>query len=155
MAACVAYAQILADAIAGHSLGQILDKHARECVRIDDLAVRHILSGSWRGRHRKDVLSSGYVVNSLEAALWSVARSGSFEEAVLTAANLGEDADSTAAITGQLAGALNGIAGIPEQWRSRVAWKHRIKSIACRLFNAGSVEDDCGACTERVGIVVE
>jgi ADP-ribosyl-[dinitrogen reductase] hydrolase len=60
------------------------------------------------------------VAHTLEAALWSVGASGSFREAVLRAANLGEDADTTAAVAGQLAGALYGASGIPERWRGKV-----------------------------------
>lgn len=71
------------------------------------------MAGSWRGKKRDSVRSSGYVAHSLEASLWSVGRTGSFEEAVLLAANLGEDADTTAAIAGQLAGALYGAHGSP------------------------------------------
>jgi ADP-ribosyl-[dinitrogen reductase] hydrolase len=55
-------------------------------------------------------------VHSLKAALWCVGRTGTFRDAVLLAANLGEDADTTAAITGQLAGAIYGASGIPEEW---------------------------------------
>jgi ADP-ribosyl-[dinitrogen reductase] hydrolase len=70
----------------------------------------------------------------LEAALWAVARTATFEDAVLTAANLGGDADTTAAITGQLAGALYGESAIPQQWLERVAWRLKIKDLAFRLF---------------------
>ncbi|WP_338468158.1 ADP-ribosylglycohydrolase family protein [Novosphingobium sp. ZN18A2] len=65
---------------------------------------------------RDDIQSSGYVAHSLEAALWCVGRTGTFADAVLLAANLGDDADTTAAITGQLAGALYGLSGIPAHW---------------------------------------
>jgi ADP-ribosylglycohydrolase len=61
-----------------------------------------------RGARRIATLSesSGYVVHTLEAALWGVDRAGSFSEAVLLAANLADDADTVAAVTGQVAGAL-------------------------------------------------
>ena len=75
----------------------------------------------------------GYVAHSLEASLWSLGRTGSFEDAVLLAANLGEDADTTAAITGQLAGALYGALGIPQRWRDRVAWEPRIREMAEKI----------------------
>jgi hypothetical protein len=62
---------------------------------------------AWRSAAScKAISSSGYVVHTLEAALWAVARSTSFREAILTAANLGHDADTVAAIAGQPAGAL-------------------------------------------------
>ncbi len=75
-----------------------------------------------------------YVAHSLEASLWSVARSGTFAEAVLLAANLGEDADTTAAITGQLAGGLHGASAIPKRWLERQAWNTYMVEIADQLF---------------------
>ena len=56
------------------------------------------------------------MVDSLEAALWAFADTESFEACVLAAANLGDDADTTAAVAGQLAGAYYGAAGIPARW---------------------------------------
>jgi ADP-ribosyl-[dinitrogen reductase] hydrolase len=94
------------------------------------------MGGSWRGKFRAKMRASGYVAHSLEATLWSVGCSGSFEEAVLVAANLGEDADTTGAITGQLAGALYGVDGIPEKWRHRLAWEPRITEMADALFKS-------------------
>jgi ADP-ribosyl-[dinitrogen reductase] hydrolase len=94
------------------------------------------MAGSWRGKHRDQVKASGYVAHSLEASLWSVGRTDSFKDAVLLAANLGEDADTTAAIAGQLAGALYGAEGIPEAWRARVAWSARITTFAHALFDS-------------------
>ena len=65
-----------------------------------------------------------------------VAETRSFAEAALRAANLGDDADTTAAIAGQLAGALHGSTGIPEDWRARLAWADRITARADALVNA-------------------
>ena len=56
---------------------------------------------------------------------------------MLTAANLGEDADTTAAIAGQLAGARYGLSGIPQAWLDKLAWKERIEQVAGELFEAG------------------
>ena len=100
-------------------------------------ALRPILAGSWRGKDRTAIRATGYVVHSLEASLWSMGASGDVRSAVLRAANLGEDADTTAAITGQLAGALYGSDGIPEEWRRTVAWEPRIMGIAEKLKRAG------------------
>ena len=63
---------------------------------------------------------------------------GNFREMVLRAANLGDDADTTAAITGQLAGALFGATGIPQDWLAKLAWYDRIESLADRLLEAKS-----------------
>lgn len=131
--ACVAYADILGDAIAGKPRSQVMQARAGDYSG----AIATIMAGSWRGKHRKEIRASGYVAHSLEAALWCVGRTASFEEAVLLAANLAEDADTTAAITGQLAGALYGASGIPERWRKKLAWGDRITNMAVHLFDAG------------------
>jgi ADP-ribosyl-[dinitrogen reductase] hydrolase len=130
--ACVAYADLLAEAIAGQPRSHILRP------RHDDYAgkIADIMAGSWRGKHRSQIRGSGYVAHSLEASLWCVARTSSFAEAVILAANLGEDADTTAAITGQLAGALYGASGIPEEWLDKLAWRERMEAMASKLFNS-------------------
>ena len=94
--------------------------------------------GAWRDKSRDDIRGSGYVVESLEAALWCFARAGDFREAVLLAANLGDDADTTAAITGQLAGACWGEAGIPVEWRERLHQGEEIGALADRLHRVGA-----------------
>lgn len=76
---------------------------------------------------------------TLEAAIWSVARSDGFADAVLLAANLGHDADTVAAVTGQLAGALWGLSGIPERWVAKLAWADDIKARAEKLVQLGAV----------------
>ncbi len=129
--ACVAFAEMLADAIAGATGGEVLRARAGYAGAIDA-----IMAGSWRGKPRAAVRSSGYVAHALEAALWSVGASSSFAEAVLRAANLGEDADTTAAIAGQLAGALHGASSIPADWRARLAWADRITASADTLVSA-------------------
>lgn len=93
-----------------------------------------VASGSLRELTETDVRGTGYVVDSLEAALWAVATTDSFRDAVLRAANLGDDADTTAAVAGQVAGALYGESGIPRPWLERLAWTDRLRSVADRLF---------------------
>ena len=104
------YAELLADAIArSRPRAALLAPR-----RFDGVpAIARVLAGSWRGRSRDTIRSSGYVVHTLEAAIWSVARTADFSAAVLLAANLADDADTVAAVTGQLAGALYGLTGIP------------------------------------------
>ena len=131
--ACVAFAELLADAIDGRPVHEVLAP--RDWPYAGRIAG--IMAGSWRGKARAGIRGSGYVAHSLEAALWCVGRSGSFAEAVLLAANLGEDADTTAAITGQLAGALYGLDGIPPEWRERIALGRRIEAMGQRLFDWG------------------
>jgi ADP-ribosyl-[dinitrogen reductase] hydrolase len=87
-----------------------------------------------RYRRREEIRGTGYVVESLEAAYWAFDTAGSFEEAVLKATNLGEDADTTAAITGQMAGAYYGIRGIPQAWRDRCYRAAEIIGLADQLY---------------------
>lgn len=81
--------------------------------------------------------ATGYVLHTLEAALWAVERTASFEEAVVLAVNLGEDADTVGAVTGQLAGALYGLSGIPQRWLAPLAWRDRLVAAADAVL-AGS-----------------
>ena len=129
--ACEAWALILRAAIEGATLEQAFAAGAHVTPHEP---IGPILAGAWRGKKRDEIASSGYVAHSLEASLWCVAETASFRDAVLLAANLGDDADTTAAITGQLAGALYGASGIPAEWRSKLAWADRITDIAQALF---------------------
>jgi ADP-ribosyl-[dinitrogen reductase] hydrolase len=79
-------------------------------------------------------VGSGYVVKSLEAALWAFHRAGDFREAVLAAVNLGDDADTTGAVCGQLAGAYWGEREIPEDWRKGLAESKLIEQILTALM---------------------
>ena len=84
-------------------------------------AVARIAAGAYRLKPEAAIKGSGYIVESLEAALWCFLHSDSFEDAILKAANLGDDADTTAAICGQIAGAYYGASAIPRPWRARLA----------------------------------
>ena len=75
-------------------------------------------------------------MQSLEAAAWSVWATDSFEAAILRAVNLGDDADTTGAVAGQLAGAVYGKQGIPAPWLGRLALGELIEGLAVRLSDA-------------------
>jgi predicted protein tyrosine phosphatase len=105
-------------------------------------AVEAVARGSWRHREPPQIRGTGHCVAGLEAALWAVGGADSFEAAVLRAANLGDDADTTAAIAGQLAGARWGWSGIPARWRERLFAVDRIVSLAGALFAAGAGPDE-------------
>jgi ADP-ribosylglycohydrolase len=134
--ACRAFARLLVRAIAGETKQDLL-RPWPDTVDLDP-AVAAVMAGSWRDKKRDQIQSTGYVVHSLEAALWAVDQAGDFQSAVLAAANLGGDADTVAAIAGQLAGALWGCSSIPESWRDYLAWRARIHDLALALFVAGS-----------------
>lgn len=134
--ACVLFADILADAIAGKPRSEILADRPGDWAG----AIGEIANGSWRGKRRSEIKSSGYVARSLEAALWCVGRTSNFEEAVLLAANLGGDADTVAAITGQLAGALYGQGAIPTKWLGELHEGDMIIEVATSLFDGVRVQ---------------
>jgi ADP-ribosyl-[dinitrogen reductase] hydrolase len=103
------------------------------CPEIDEVAA-----GSFLRRDPPEIVGSGYVVKSLEAALWAFARSNSFEQGALMAVNLGDDADTTGAVYGQLAGAFYGVRGIPARWLEKLAMREEIEHMAERLWNTSS-----------------
>ncbi|WP_244610721.1 ADP-ribosylglycohydrolase family protein [Microvirga pakistanensis] len=100
--------------------------------------IRAIAAGEWKTKSRDEIGSSGYVVSTLEAALWCVDRTNSFEEALVLAVNLADDADTVGAVTGQLAGALYGASSIPERWLQPLAWREKIEQVALDLLRASN-----------------
>jgi ADP-ribosyl-[dinitrogen reductase] hydrolase len=96
--------------------------------------ISEVASGSFRRKGEDEIRGSGYVVASLEAALWAFHNSDSFEEGALLAVNLGDDADTTGAVYGQLAGAFYGETSIPEPWREKLAMRDVIETFADELF---------------------
>jgi ADP-ribosyl-[dinitrogen reductase] hydrolase len=102
--------------------------------------IRAIAQGSWRGLRMSQLRSSGYVVHTLTAALWCATRAPDFEQAVLMAANLGDDADTVAAVTGQVAGAMHGLSGIPPHWLERLHDGPRLSALAKWLHAAAAQE---------------
>ncbi|HAO27107.1 MAG TPA: hypothetical protein DCQ68_04270 [Chryseobacterium indologenes] len=80
-----------------------------------------------------EIKSGGYVLHSLEASLWCFLNSESYSEAVLKAVNLGEDTDTTGAVTGGLAGIFYGFENIPQEWISELARKDDIEKLSGKL----------------------
>ncbi|WP_336490776.1 ADP-ribosylglycohydrolase family protein [Methylobacterium nigriterrae] len=117
--ACSLLAVILRDAIRGkpHPL--------RPRLRDGDPLIDKLALGTYRAKSRDQIRSSGSVVHTLEAALWAVSQTENFEAALVLAVNLGEDADTVGAVTGQLAGALYGASAIPQRWLEPLAWRDR------------------------------
>jgi ADP-ribosyl-[dinitrogen reductase] hydrolase len=133
--ACRLFAGVLCDALAGGSRSSVLG----DVAPVDGLhpEVEAVAAGSFRSQSPPATRGSGYAVRSLEAALWAVWTTRTFEDAVLAAVNLGDDADTTAAIAGQLAGALHGVDGpgaIRPRWRERVLWGDEIEGLADGLL---------------------
>ncbi len=98
--------------------------------------VEEVALGSFRRRSPPHIRGSGFAVRSMEAALWAFFHSESFEEGALKAVNLGDDADTTGAIYGQLAGAYYGEGAIPERWRKMLHRGGEIRAMGVRLLRA-------------------
>jgi len=81
----------------------------------------------------KDIYSSGYVLHTLEASIWCFLTTDNYKTATLKAVNLGEDTDTTGAVTGGLAGILYGFDTIPKSWLKQIARKDDIENLANRL----------------------
>jgi ADP-ribosyl-[dinitrogen reductase] hydrolase len=138
--ACRLLAVILVGFLNGFSKEEVLcnrfipDFHALEepdlCPKIASIA-----EGDYKTLSETSIRGSGYVVESLRAALWAFWHSDSFEEGALLAVNLGDDADTTGAIYGQIAGTHYGMEGIPSNWLEKLAWRDRITKIADQLHS--------------------
>lgn len=143
LSACRYLALVLAALMEGHEREEVLASdwpllhglHARKPLHP---AILEVAQGSYRAKEPPLIRGSGYVVASLEAALWAFHSAPSFEAAVLAAVNLGDDADTTGAVCGQLAGAYFGDRGIPAQWLQQLAKREWIADAVDRLSQAGA-----------------
>lgn len=104
-------------------------------------AIHAIALGSFKRKEPPQIKGTGYVVDSLEAALWAFHKSTNFKNGCLLAVNLGNDADTTAAIYGQIAGAYYGVEGIPASWRQRLVQRQLIMDMAADLCKLGILND--------------
>ena len=136
--ACALLADLLREAVLGRPKAEVLAPRPWT----GDPAIQAIAAGAWRGKPRDAIQSSGYVVHTLEAALWAVDQTSSFSEAAVLAVNLGDDADTVGAVAGQLAGALYGVAGMPQRWLDVLAWRERLQD-----------EARPAACAGRLGVI--
>ena len=124
--ACKIYIHIARDLINDKSISEAVKRNSPKSYSI------FTSLNSLETRQREEIKSTGYVVDSLEAALWSLLKTNSFRDDVETAVNLGGDADTIGAVTGGLAGIIYGIEGIPKEWMEAL---RRKKTIEKYLFN--------------------
>jgi ADP-ribosyl-[dinitrogen reductase] hydrolase len=129
--ACKFYTALIVGALKGRSKEELLSADFYQGSLVPEIA--EIAAGSYREKNPPQIVGTGYVVKSLEAALWAFYRSSTFERGALLAANLGDDADTTAAVFGQLAGAFYGAEAIPESWLARLAMREFITEMADSL----------------------
>jgi ADP-ribosylglycohydrolase len=137
--ACRYFAALLVGAVQGRDKRELLSPaYAPEGVgwSAEPLApaIAAIAAGSFKTKSERQIRATGYVVHTLEASLWAFFRSSDFREGALLAVNLGEDADTTGAVYGQLAGAYYGVDAIPAEWRERIVRRDEILRLATRLF---------------------
>lgn len=128
---CALYGELLVRALAGQDKASILDVSTYP---FESPAVAALARGEYRHKSIDQIKGSGYCIASLEAALWCFDHTDTFEQAVLTATNLGDDADTTAAIVGQIAGAFYGVQGIPTTWLNRVYMRDDMLEMAQQLL---------------------
>jgi ADP-ribosyl-[dinitrogen reductase] hydrolase len=101
--------------------------------------INELAEGSFKRKQPPEIAGTGYVVKSLEAALWAFYTTNSFEEGCLAAVNLGNDADTTGAVYGQIAGAFYGVEAIPEGWLAQLVRRDVIQSLADSLLIASGL----------------
>lgn len=139
VAACFLYIELLDKILKGRSGAAGYEElkeefrhhsflHPATLARFDRL-----LKGDIRRLAERDIRSSGFVVDTLEAAVWCFLTTDNYRDAVLKAVNLGEDTDTTGAVTGALAGLAYGTRGIPGVWRRQLAGIEEIRRIALGL----------------------
>lgn len=138
LSASVYLTVVICGLIDGRSREEVLDP-AWEPMRLArEIAPFHrevadVAEGSFQRKQPPEIVGSGYVVKTLEAALWAFHDADDFREAVLKVVNLGDDADTTGAVCGQLAGAFWGESGIPTEWREGLARKDMIEQALSGL----------------------
>ena len=137
--ACRLFASVLFNALSGMDKERVLFDHEEQLVKEPN--IRGIARGLYRDKAEDHIKGSGYVVKSLEAALWCFLTTDSYVDAVLKAVNLGDDADTTSAICGQVAGAYYGLSDIPGKWLRCLSKRDGIQSVAVRLLEKQSVEE--------------
>jgi len=140
---CFIYLEVALELLSGKSK---MDAYLRTCITVrgflDETAAcseeekvhfGRILSGAINKLSQDEINSSGYVIHTLEASLWCLLNSWSYKDAVLKAANLGKDADTTAAVTGGLAALLYGSQTIPEDWLALLVKRTEIEDLSRKL----------------------
>lgn len=128
---CQLFAEILSAALSGKPKGALLqDLQLKPTLA----KTEEIASGAFLDKDEGAINGTGYCIASLEASLWCFFKTDNFQDAVLRAANLGDDADTTAAITGQIAGAYYGARSIRPDWIEKLSMREDIEAMAASLY---------------------
>ena len=123
---------LIAAAVTGSAKDELLDAQFWQWGALHP-EIEEVARGSFKRKSPPAIEGSGYVVRCLEAALWALHVADSFREGALLAVNLGDDADTTGAVYGQIAGAIYGDAAIPQDWLAKLAFHDLIGDFADRL----------------------
>lgn len=129
--ACRLLGEVLIRSLQGRSKDEVLAP-PQQTLRMS-LGLKSVASGEYKSKSRDQIRGSGYVVESLEAAFWCFWNTENFKDCVLMACNLGDDADTTAAIAGQIAGAYYSHSGIPWEWLEKLTMAEEIELMADQL----------------------
>jgi ADP-ribosyl-[dinitrogen reductase] hydrolase len=137
--ACIHLGGLIVGALDGVSRDELLlpGYVPRRRRRALEPEIEHVAAGSFKRKQPPEIRGSGYCVDALEAALWAFHSSADFRTGALLAVNLGDDADTTGAIYGQLAGAFYGESGIPGEWRERLAHPELLDRLADGIARFG------------------
>ena len=133
--ACRYFAGLLVGALCGVDKQTLLSAHYSPVEGLWDEAplapkIAAIAAGSFKHKQPPEIRGTGYVVDTLEAVLWAFFHTEDFREGALKVVNLGQDADTTGAIFGQIAGAHYGVESIPAEWRHRLTMSAKITAVS-------------------------
>jgi len=133
--ACRLYGSMIVKAVQGGDKNSILNYDSKlwNDIPLED-SIDNVALGSFKEKNPPEIKGTLNISESIEAALWAFDRSSSFAEGALMAVNLGDDADTTAAIFGQLGGAFYGYDSIPNDWKLNLIDRGLIEYIAKNLY---------------------
>jgi ADP-ribosylglycohydrolase len=145
--ACRYFAGLIIGALQGRPKDELLSENFSPIPllwRTEPLAsaIAEIAAGSFKEKEPPEIRGGGYVVHCLEAALWAFNQGQDFRSGALLAVNLGDDADTTGAVYGQIAGAYYGEEGIPIEWREKLALLEILRDLANGLSRNACGEND-------------
>ncbi len=132
---CRALSLIIFKAIEGETKDKILNIETPEEFGITDFEVINLLKGGYKSKNEDEINNSGFVLTTLEAALWCFYHTDNFEDALIKAVNLCGDADTIGAVCGQIAGAYYGYDAIPERWLESILKRDLIEEKAMQMYN--------------------
>ena len=135
--ACRYYAELIGGALNGATKEELIGGDPfslNGSFEVESEKVDKVARGSFREKQPPEINGGGYVIDTLEAALWALYNTDDFESGALKVVNLGDDADTTGAVYGQLAGALYGIESIPDGWLEKLVMRDKIENYADQLL---------------------